>query len=264
MNYSLLIHELRQGMRALAIWTLSIGAFMVLCILLFPEISTQMADMSDLFASMGAFSAAFGLDKLNFGTFMGFYSAKCGSILLLGGALYAAITGIQVLAKEEDQHTAEFLFAHPLSRTKVVCTKLVAVLLELLALNIVISGIVVVSLVGIGEAVPWRDLGLLHTAFACVQVELACLCFGLSAFFRHSQVGLGLGLALTLYFIELLANIADSVSWLHYFTPFGYADGATIMTEQSLDSGMLLIGAAVSVVGVATGFIKYRNKDIYA
>lgn len=264
MNYSLLIHELRQGMRALTIWTLSIGAFMVLCILLFPQISTQMADMGDLFASMGAFSAAFGLDKLNFGTFMGFYSAKCGSILLLGGALFAAITGIQMLAKEEDQHTAEFLFAHPLSRTKVVCTKLVAVLLDLLTLNIVIFGIVVVSLVAIGEAVPWHDLWLLHTAFACVQVELACICFGLSAFLRHSQIGIGLGLALALYFVELMANIADSVSWLHYLTPFGYADGATIVLKQSLDTSLLLIGAAVSIVGVATGLFKYQKKDIYA
>lgn len=47
-------HELRQGWKNLAIWTGAIGFFMVVCVLLFPQMKTQAEGMSEAFASMGA------------------------------------------------------------------------------------------------------------------------------------------------------------------------------------------------------------------
>ena len=97
----LLKHEMRQGILSLAIWTGSIAFLMVICIVMFPEMKGQMEDVSDMFASMGSFTAAFGMDRLSFGTLTGFYAIECGNILGLGGAFYAALTGITALAKEE-------------------------------------------------------------------------------------------------------------------------------------------------------------------
>ena len=99
----LLKHEMRQGLISLAIWTGSIAFLMVICIILFPEMKGQMEDVSDVFASMGRFTAAFGMDRLSFGTLTGFYAIECGNILGLGGAFYAALTGITALAKEEKE-----------------------------------------------------------------------------------------------------------------------------------------------------------------
>jgi ABC-2 type transport system permease protein len=52
---------------------------------------------------------SFGMDKLNFGEFMGYFGIECGNVLGLGGALFAALAGISALAKEEKDRTAEFL-----------------------------------------------------------------------------------------------------------------------------------------------------------
>ena len=57
--------------------------------------------MSALFAGMGDFSAAFGLDRLGYGTIMGFYGIECGNILGLGGAFFAALTAMGLLDGEE-------------------------------------------------------------------------------------------------------------------------------------------------------------------
>ena len=46
--------------------------------------------MNEMFSSMGAFSSAFGMDRLNFGTLIGFYATECGNILGLGGAFFAS------------------------------------------------------------------------------------------------------------------------------------------------------------------------------
>ena len=62
---TLVKHELRQGKISFMIWTASIGLLLVICIFLFPEMKDQMEDVSDVFSSMGSFTAAFGMDRLN-------------------------------------------------------------------------------------------------------------------------------------------------------------------------------------------------------
>ena len=80
---TLVKHELRQGKTSFLIWTTSIGFLLAICIFLFPEMKGQMEGVNDMFASMGAFTQAFGMDRLNFGSFIGFYSVECGNILAL-------------------------------------------------------------------------------------------------------------------------------------------------------------------------------------
>lgn len=67
-----------------------------------------MDEIGAVFAQMGGFSQAFGMDRLNFGEFLGFFSIECGNMLGLGGAFFAALCGISALSKEEREHTAEF------------------------------------------------------------------------------------------------------------------------------------------------------------
>ncbi len=59
---------------------------MMVCIFLFPEMKGEMDEVSQMFASMGSFTAAFGMDRLNFGELSGFYAIECGNIMGLGGA----------------------------------------------------------------------------------------------------------------------------------------------------------------------------------
>ena len=89
-------HELRQGKTACLIWTASITFLLMVCILIFPEMQGDMDTVGELFASMGSFTAAFGMDRLNIGTLIGFYVVECGNILGLGGAFFASLTGILV------------------------------------------------------------------------------------------------------------------------------------------------------------------------
>ena len=135
---TILKHELRQGRVSFAIWTLAIGMLMAVCIFLFPEMQGQMESVNEVFASMGAFTAAFGMDQLNFGTLTGFYAVECGNILGLGGAFYAALQATDMLCKEEKLHTAEFLLTHPVSRAWILTEKLEAVMAQLVILNAVI------------------------------------------------------------------------------------------------------------------------------
>lgn len=258
------IKELKQSCRSLCIWTASIAFMMLVCILLFPEMKSEMDSVSDLFANMGGFSAAFGMDKLSFGEIMGFYGIECGNVLGIGGGFFAALAGISVLANEEKERTAEFLLTHPVSRFSVVSQKLLSVLTQVVVLNVVVVGVSLISAAAIGEEFEMKGFILLHIAYLLMQLEISCICFGISAFIRRGSIGIGLGLALALYFLNIVCNISEQAEFLRYITPYAYADASSIISEDKLDIGLIAVGAVIAVIGAAVGFFRYLKKDISA
>ena len=153
---TILKHELRQGRIIFVVWTASIAFLLMVCVSLFPEIKGEMNDVGDLFSSMGSFTDAFGMDRLNFGTLIGFYAIECGNVLGLGGAFFTSLIGTAALSKEERDKTAEFLFTHPISRVRVVTEKLAAVMVQIAVMNAVILSLSLVSMTVIGETIPWK------------------------------------------------------------------------------------------------------------
>ena len=255
-------HELKMGRTSFLIWTSAIGFLLAVCVFLFPEMKGQMDGVGDIFASMGSFTEAFGMDRLNFGTLVGFYAIECGNVLGLGGAFYAALCAVGILSKEEKYKTAEFLFAHPVSRTKIITEKLIAVFIQITALNVIIYALSIGSMAIIGESIPLKEVSLLHLAYFLLQIEVAGICFGISAFLRKGSAGVGLGIAAMMYVLNLIANIADVAEFLKYVTPFGYCEGADIVTTGSLDVTMVAIGMAMGIAGAGVAYLHYTKKDI--
>ena len=141
--------------------------------------------------------------------------------------------------------------------------KLTAVLLQLLLLNIAVFALSAASVALIGEAIPWRELGMLHLAYLLVRAEVACVCFALSSCLRTGGAGPGLGLAIGLYFLNLIANLTESARFLRYITPFAYADGASIITNGTLEAELLLPALLYAAAAVAFAFVHYERKDIH-
>ncbi len=255
-------HELKQNRTSLVVWTAAIGFLLAVCIFMFPEMEGQMDGMDEIFSSMGSFTEAFGMDRVSFGTLTGFYSVECGNILGLGGAFFTSLTAAAMLSKEEKDHTAEFLLTQPVSRFRIVTEKLAAVMVQVIILNMVVFIISISSVRAIGESVPWKEICLLHFAYFLLQIELAGICFGISAFLRQGSIGTGLGIAAVMYFLNLIANISDSAGFLKYVTPFGYAEGADIVANLCLEQMPVITGMTLAAAGILAGYVKYCRKDI--
>lgn len=261
---TILRHELRRGKTALLIWTGVIALLLAICIFLFPEMKKEMESISETFASMGSFTAAFGMDRLSFGTLTGYYAIECGNVLGLGGAFFASLIAAAMLSKEEKGRTAEFLLTHPVSRTRIVTEKLAALIIQILAMNLMIWLVSAGSMLAVGEEVPWKEVGLMHLSYLLLQIELCGICFGISAFISRGSLGIGLGIAALMYFMNLISNIAEAAEPLKYITPFAYCSGADIVTNGTLDWSLVAIGCGFTAAGIAAAYIKYLKKDIAA
>lgn len=258
----ILKHELRQGRNTLLIWTAVIAFMLAVCILIYPEMESQMSEISEMFADMGSFSAAFGMDRINFGEFSGFFGVECGNVLGLGGAFFAALLGISALAKEERDGTAEFLLSHPVSRTRVVTEKLAALILQIIILNIAVIGVTSLSVLVIGESPEIKPMALLFLAYFILQIEIASICFGLSAFISHGGLGIGLGTAALFYFLNIAANLTEDAKFLKYITPFGYTESADIISGGGIEMKYAAVGMVFTAVGICAAFYRYGKKDI--
>ena len=95
-----------------------------------------------------------------------------------------------------------------------------------------------------------------------MQFEIAGICFGISAFLRKSGIGLGIGIAALMYFLNIVANISDDVKALKYITPFGYTEGADIINNKELSVEYIIPGMIFMITGIIIGYVKYSKKDI--
>ena len=256
------LHELKQHKISLLIWSLVIAYMLGICIIIYPEMSSQMGDISEMFADMGSFSAAFGMDQLNFGDFLGYFSIECGNALGMGGAFFAALIGIAALAKEEKDHTAEFLLTHPISRMRIISEKLLSVFAQIVILNTVVILVSVAFTAIIGESIDTKTLVLLFLSYFLLQLEIAGITFGISAFLKNGGLGIGLGLAAVMYFLNIIANLTEEVEFLKHITPFGFADAAHIATNVAISGKYLLTNLALMLIGIILAYWKYNKKDI--
>jgi len=253
---------MRRNRTSLLIWSGIIAFMLGVTIMIYPEMKSQMGELTDMMASMGAFSDAFGMDKLNFGEFIGYFGVECGNVLGLGGAFFAAIIGISVFGKEEKERTAEFLLTHPISRTRVAVCKLVSVFTQIITLNAIVAIAVSGAILVIGEDVSVKTVALLLLAYFLMQVEIGAISFGISAFLKSGGIAIGLGVAVMMYFMNIVANLTEEAEFLKYVTPFGYTEGGDIVSSGTINGTYLAIGMSIAAVCIAVGFFKFTKKDI--
>ena len=256
------IHEIKRNKLSLIIWSAVISFMLGVTVLIYPEMSSQMGEISEVFSNMGAFSDAFGMDQLNFGEFMGYFGVECGNTLGLGGAFFAAIIGVSALCKEEKDNTAEFLLTHPVSRARVLTEKLLSVIAQLLVLNLSVAAVTAITALIINADASAGKLALVFLANFLLQVEIAAICFGISAFLRGNGIGIALGVSVAFYFLNIISNLTEKAEFLKYITPYGFTDGSYIISNGKIEIKYLLAGAALTAIGIVLAYVKYTKKDI--
>lgn len=255
-------HEMKMNFKSLVIWTLCIALICFGCILLYTGLEDSIQEIAGSFSNMGAMSAALGMDKMSLATLEGYFATEIAMMHSLGGAMFAAILGASLLAKEESGHTTEFLNVLPIGRGKIVIWKYISLITNVIAFNIVCSLFYFLGFAMMGEKVSTPELILYHLAAGCMQIEIGTVCFMVSAFAKRNLVAAGLGITLLLFAADMMCRILPSIENVKYITPFYYANAADIFTEGKVNVEMLAAGAGIMAVSYAVAWGIYRRKDL--
>lgn len=257
-------HEMKSLYKILLIWTLAVGGMCFVCILLFDSMKEEMAGMAESFSQMGAFAEAFGMSQLSIATLEGFYATEVGTIHSLGAAMFAAIISMVMLSKEEDGHTSEFLFTLPVSRTKVITSKFLAIITNVIIFNVSSVGAYTLGIVILDENIDFGRLFLYHGMQLFMHLELAGICFGLSAFMKKNKLGLGLGVVMIFYAYDLMARVIPDLSSYKLLSPYSYSNAADIFSTGEIEVPELVFGMIVMTVCVSGAYVRYGRRDLAA
>lgn len=260
----LIKHELRSNRKAWMIWTFIIALFDFSMMLLYPSLQESMADMAATYEKMGSFAIAFGMDQLNIATPIGFYGMYVGVMLSLCGALYAAILGTGILAKEEGGHTAEYLCTLPMSRITIVCKKVISIVILVIAFDFVNLLFGMLGLTLIDADFELKTLLIYHFGQTVFHFEIAVIGTFISACTRKLNLGLGLGIALLLYFLDMMARVIDQLQGFKYITPYYYSNATDVLTKGKIDHGLLAIGLVVTIACIVLANVIYDRRDLSA
>lgn len=261
---TILKHEIKMNLKTLFIWMLCVGLACLGCILLFNGLKESMEEMAQAYAGMGAFSTALGLDKMSVSTMEGFYATEVALIYAIGGAMFAAMTGVAILSKEEEGHTSEFLYTLPLGREYIVFWKYLSIIVQIFLFNIGCICFSMAGFAGAGEMPEGKALALFYGAQFFMHLEVGSVCFLISAFCKRKQIGAALGFAVLLYVIDLMCRIVPDIEALKYVTPYYFSNATDIFTEGSVDGIMLCAAVGVTILTAIGAAVVYQKRDLAA
>ncbi len=254
-------YEWKSGIKNLLIWGLAVGGMGLVCILLYKSMEGAMADMADSFAGMGAFSDAFGMSTLSIATLTGYFATEIGTIHALGSSMFAATVATVILSKEEDGHTSEFTFSLPMSRYTIIAMKYAAVLANLICFAAICALLYSVGFIGLGEKLG-REFIWYILLQLLMNVEVASICFLVSAVSKKNRLGVGISVAMILYLFDLMARVVPDLEDILIISPFSYANATAIFAKEPVDGGALIFGVLVTVVMTGASAIIYGRRDL--
>jgi ABC-2 type transport system permease protein len=267
MSTNIYIHEFRARLKSVIIWSLSLVILIVFFFSLYPVFSDQAALMNEFLARYPAqLRAAFGLDKIDLSTVLGFY-AFIFVFVQLCLAIQASNYGIGLVSVEESELTADFLLSKPVSRTRVMTSKLLAAFTSLAITDLVIWVSTIVSLLLFGEGREYSQSTLILLLLSTVILQLIFLGIGLviSLLVRRvrSVTPYGLGLAFGAYILNGFSGIFGDIK-LELITPFKHLDPTNIVLQASYDTPLVLLDVVIILVSIGVSYWLYNRRDVPA
>ena len=155
------VHEFKMIFRSVLIWSLSIGLAIFFFLSIYPSIGADVNLINEMMQSFPEeFLVAFGMADMDWSNVLGFYGFVFAFIQICL-AIQAANYGFSSVSVEERDLTADFLLAKPVSRTKIMTSKLLAAVTGLTITNAVVWVSSFVFLPVFNNGVPYETTPLL-------------------------------------------------------------------------------------------------------
>ncbi|WP_195270013.1 ABC transporter permease subunit [Eubacterium sp. 1001713B170207_170306_E7] len=188
-----------------------------------------------------------------------------GFIVIMVPMIFNIIASNNAAAKLVDSGAMACLLSAPNSRTKVIFTQALSLILS----NIILMTFVTVMGIVVSQALFPGDLDiraflLVNAGALLMQLAVSAIGFFASCLFNESRFSLALGGGLPVLFLVLmmLSGVSEDLDAVRYTTMYSLFDPAEIIAGGDT-VGLCLAGlAAIFVVLYALGILVFRRKDL--
>lgn len=262
----MLKRELKVNLKSFIIWNAILMGVFLIAYLMYPSIIASdniklMDEMMEMFPP--EMLKAFNFDISSMDSAYGWLKSEGFVFVLLIIGCYAGILGSNILLKEENDKTIEYLNALPIRRRDIVLNKVVTGLVYIVAMVLLLT---IFNYIGLSLSGDFdkKQFLLLSITPVLPALVLYFVCMFLSTFTHKTKkmLGVSLGIILISYFLQMLSTIGDNVEFLKYASVFTLADIRNVIVDVSINPIMIIITLLLSCVFFVLTLVRYDKKEL--
>lgn len=258
--------EMKINFKSFIIWLTILLIMFLVVFLIYPSIVNNdnikmMDEMLKVFPK--EVLTAFNMDISSIESAYGWLKSEGFVFILLIIGCYAGILGSNILLKEENDKTIEYLTSLPIKRNNIIFSKVLSGLIYIILMVVILSifNYVGLSLSGSFDKKQYILLSLTPILSSCV---IFFVCMFLSTFTHKTKkmLGISLGLVFISYILQALSSLAESTQFLKYLSVFTLSDIRNVILEISINPLMILISVCLCIVFLGLTIINYNKKEL--
>ena len=258
--------ELKVNFKSFVIWTLVLVVLFVLVFLLYSSFikSENIDNINEL---MKVFPEdvlkMFNLDISHIDTAFGWMETEGFIFMLLIMGVYSSLLGSNILLKEENDKTIEYLISLPIKRNDIVLNKVLVGLIYVILMPIILGITNYISL-SILEDFDTKVFVLLSLTPILCNIVLFSLSLFIGVFTHKSKkvLPISIGIVFISYILSALSQSSESIEFLKYFSIYTLADTRGIITNHYINIVVIIVSIIITGLFIILANIKYNKKEL--
>lgn len=258
--------EMKVNFKNFLIWLLVLIGIFSVVFLIYPSIVNSdnikmMDEMMEMFPK--EMLIAFNMDISSISSCFGWLKTEGFVFVLLIIGSYAGILGSNILLKEENDKTIEYLNSLPIKRTNIVFSKVLAGLTYIISIVLLLGifNFIGLSLSGDFDKTQYLLLSI-TPIFSSVVIFFGCMFLSTFTHKTKKMLGISLGIVFISYILQMLSTLSETTEFLKYFSVFTLADIRNVIIEVAINPIMIVISISLSLLLLVLTLICYNKKEL--
>ena len=257
--------EMKAHRKSLIIWGISMIFMIVAGMGKYGGSITSGQSMNELMSKMPkSMQAIIGSGSFDLSKASGYYGILFLYLVLMA-TIHSSMLGADIISKEERDRTFEFLMVKPISRKKIITSKLLAALVNIVIFNIItfVFSIMMVSYYGKGESVT-GDIAVLMVGMFILQILFLFIGTSIAAITKSPKTSTSLATAILLvtFMLSLIIDLNEKLLYLKYLTPFKYYEAKNLMYGGGFNPIFLILSFVIIAVLFFSTYVFYEKRDL--
>ena len=258
--------EMKINFKSFLIWTLILITLFLIVFLIYPSIMNSeniqmMNEMLKIFPE--EMLKAFNMDISSIDTAFGWMRTEGFVFVLLITGIYSGILGSNIVLKEENDKTIEYLNSVPVTRRKILFSKILSALTYIFFMIIILG---IFNFIGLSIIEEFDKKLFVYLSITPIfsSIVIFSLCLFLSTFTHKTKktLGISLGLVFISYFLQILSEMSDKTEFLKYVSIFTLADIRNVIVNISINPLMVFLSIIITMIFIVLTIIHYDKKEL--
>ena len=258
--------EFKVNLKSFTIWLSILLIMFFVVYLIYPYIITDdtVKSMDEL---MKVFPEevlkTFNMDMTSIETAYGWLKTEGFMFILLIVGIYSSILGGNILLKEENDKTIEYLGNLPIKRSSIVTNKILVCVIYIISM-VVLLGIFNYIALSISGDFNHKQFILLSITPILIGLPLFSINLFISTFMHKTRktIGISLGMVFIFYLLNVLSELSSNVEFIKYFSIYTLADIRNVISDIQINPVNIIVSILISIIFMSSTYIRYNKKEL--